>query len=383
MRNVIIVLMVLICSFAATPKYAFTDEDPFEFADIHIAPIFNSGILGVYGGYLGGSGDFSDLPTAMDWSIGNTVPLSPAVTDDMVFSTTIGSWVNPADWRERMRITKDGKVGIGTTSPSTKLDINGNLKLGTWSEGMIFGPNATGKLVINSSSTFMAGSGITLLPAGHGAEPGIMKIDHGDYTAVAPNSYIGFRYLNNGNVTTQMRIISNGNVGIGLGLNSPNHPLEMGSGAHVTSGGVWTNASSRDYKENIRNLAIEEAKEVLDELRPTRFNYKADKEDEYLGFIAEEVPELVANKDRKGLSPMDIVAVLTKVVQRQQKDIEELKDENESVKVENEELKGKFISMESRLDDLEEMCLAISTLPKEKLVKQDHVILDEVQKTIQ
>ncbi len=103
-----------------------------------------------------------------------------------------------------------------------------------------------------------------------------------------------------------------------------------------------------------------------------------------MGFIAEDVPELVATKDRKGLSPMDIVAVLTKVVQRQQKEIEELKDENESVKVENEELKGKFISMESRLDDLEAMYLAISTtLPKEKLVKLDHVILDEVQKTIQ
>ncbi len=126
------------------------------------------------------------------------------------------------------------------------------------------------------------------------------------------------------------------------------------------------------------------AKDVLDDLSPTRFNYKADKEDEYLGFIAEDVPELVANKDRKGLNPMDIVAVLTKVVQRQQEDIEELKGENESVKVENEELKGKLISMESRLDDLEAMYLAISTtLPKEKLVKQDHVILDEVQKTIQ
>ncbi len=103
-----------------------------------------------------------------------------------------------------------------------------------------------------------------------------------------------------------------------------------------------------------------------------------------MGFIAEDVPELVANKDRKGLSPMDIVAVLTKVVQRQQKDIEELKGENESVKDENEELKRKLITMESRLDDLEAMYLAISTtLPKEKLVKLDRAILDEVQKTTQ
>ena len=56
-----------------------------------------------------------------------------------------------------------------------------------------------------------------------------------------------------------------------------------------------------------------------------KFYYKADREDEHLGFIAEDVPELVATKDRKGLSAMDIVALLTKVVQQQNKEIEGLK----------------------------------------------------------
>jgi len=36
------------------------------------------------------------------------------------------------------------------------------------------------------------------------------------------------------------------------------------------------------------------------------------------------VPELVATADRKGLSAMDIVAVLTKVIQAQQQQIEAL-----------------------------------------------------------
>jgi hypothetical protein len=43
-----------------------------------------------------------------------------------------------------------------------------------------------------------------------------------------------------------------------------------------------------------------------------------------LGFIAEDVPDLVATADRKGLSSMDIVAVLTKVVQEQQRTIEQM-----------------------------------------------------------
>jgi len=45
--------------------------------------------------------------------------------------------------------------------------------------------------------------------------------------------------------------------------------------------------------------------------------------EEHVGFIAEDVPELVATPNRKGLSSMDIVGVLTKVVQEQQNAIKE------------------------------------------------------------
>ena len=47
--------------------------------------------------------------------------------------------------------------------------------------------------------------------------------------------------------------------------------------------------------------------------------------DRHVGFIAEDVPELVATPDRKSLAPMDIVAVLTKVLQDQQATINDLK----------------------------------------------------------
>ncbi|MEO1369305.1 MAG: hypothetical protein AAFX50_19170, partial [Acidobacteriota bacterium] len=44
--------------------------------------------------------------------------------------------------------------------------------------------------------------------------------------------------------------------------------------------------------------------------------------EQVLGFIAEDVPELVATNSRKNLSSMDIVALLTKVMQEQQKTVE-------------------------------------------------------------
>lgn len=112
-------------------------------------------------------------------------------------------------------------------------------------------------------------------------------------------------------------ISPDGNVAIGYMI--PQYPLHMQSGAHVTTGGVWTNASSREYKENINDLSFEKALETLKGLTPVEYNYKTDQDEKYVGFVAEDVPELVATNDRKGLSPMDIVAVLTSVVKEQQK----------------------------------------------------------------
>ncbi len=101
--------------------------------------------------------------------------------------------------------------------------------------------------------------------------------------------------------------------------------LTMANGATCTTGGAWVNFSSRESKENIHSLSTEEAMETIKELMPVKFNYRVDKEENHVGFIAEDVPELVATKDRKGMSPMDVVAVLTKVVQEQQRMAEEQK----------------------------------------------------------
>ena len=102
------------------------------------------------------------------------------------------------------------------------------------------------------------------------------------------------------------------------------------SGAYC-DGGAWVNGSSRSYKENINDLSSEEALDTLADLQPTSFNYKTDSEETYLGFIAEDVPDLVATKDRKGLVAMDIVAVLTKVVQTQQEQIRALEESIEAL----------------------------------------------------
>ena len=106
---------------------------------------------------------------------------------------------------------------------------------------------------------------------------------------------------------------------VGINNSAPGSMFVVGTGGAYCNGTTWVNGSSREYKENIEALTSAEALQTFAKLEPVKFNYKQDKEDPCLGFIAEDVPELVATKDRKGLNPMDMVAVLTKVVQEQQK----------------------------------------------------------------
>ncbi len=154
-------------------------------------------------------------------------------------------WTFPAgggSLQERMRINHIGNVGIGTTSPgsgfNTKLDVVGPISFRT-----------------NLGDIAKA-----------------IKIDftgtsHRIYTdAISGTPYdLILGTYPNGHSNQLVLQQSTGNVGIGT--TSPNHPLEMGSGAHVTAGGVWTDASSRQYKENISNLTQEEAISALEEAK--------------------------------------------------------------------------------------------------------------------
>ncbi len=186
------------------------------------------------------------------------------------------------------QVYDDGRyIGIGTTEPKQRLEVNGNIQIHERNSGVA-------GLIITQSS----------------GETGYIMHNRGNTLTIGAGSVD--------------RITIDGAGNVGIGKTRPSQPLEMASGAHVTAGGVWTNSSSRQDKENIVELTFGEALAVLAGLEPVRFNYKADAGDDYVGFIAEDVPELVASKDRKGLSAMDIVAVLAKVVQAQQQRIEEL-----------------------------------------------------------
>ncbi|MBN2808018.1 MAG: tail fiber domain-containing protein [Deltaproteobacteria bacterium] len=108
--------------------------------------------------------------------------------------------------------------------------------------------------------------------------------------------------------------------------------LIMASGATCTAAGNWEDGSSRELKKDIRELTSEEAMNTLKQMEPVEFKYKRDDSDTHLGFIAEDVPAVIASKDRRHMSSMDVAALLTKVVQEQQAMIEKLSAEIDALK---------------------------------------------------
>jgi len=304
------------------------------------------------------------------------IPGSGSYPTSLVFETTADG---SSDRLERLRIQHDGNIGIGTTNAANRLHVNGDIRVQDEDSDMsqiYFYTSAgeqLGRIGTNAASEdlhFLAGNGSTqqvvikpngnvgigkLAPdceldvdgeiqaarhvrvdgrlyltgkggwdaeiyGGHQTDPQF----HGKLGLSGNVYFHGTEYLAGDVVIDETGNVFMMNGNVGIGTDTPNHPLEMGSGAYCSSGGAWTNASSRELKENIRGLTEEEAMAALCALSAMKFNYKIDKEEEHIGFIAEDVPDLVATKDRKSLGSMDIIAVLTKVVQMQQEKIEEL-----------------------------------------------------------
>ena len=134
-------------------------------------------------------------------------------------------------------------------------------------------------------------------------------------------SQLPFR-IQPGTPTNTVTLKNSGFVGIGTW--EPSHTLHVVGDALIT--GNLELGSSRSLKKDIRFLDTIDASAALAALEPVRFHYKTSPEEESLGFIAEDVPDLVATKSRKSLSTMDVVAVLTKVVQDQQATIARLEN---------------------------------------------------------
>jgi hypothetical protein len=205
--------------------------------------------------------------------------------------------IRPGAPTSSIDINASGNVGVGTASPSNRLDIRCDGAAAAC--GKIFNSNATG-----FSGWEFAEEGGTVVAN--------FSVDNAANT-FRLNATNSFPIVFLTNSTERIRFPAPGG-----------NFITASNGASLSSGGTWTNASSRAFKRDIVDLDATEALAAVKQLDPVKFQYNSEPGEEYVGFVAEDVPGLVAMNDHKSLSSMDIVAVLTKVVQEQQKTIDNL-----------------------------------------------------------
>ena len=249
-------------------------------------------------------------------------------TGDLTFGTnTSGSYA------ERMRIAgSNGNVGIGTTTPSQKLDVAGNIKISNQS-GSVATPD---------------------------------KIDLG-------------RSYSNGTTRDQLKIylVDAGGIeryGFGIGSASDiqyhsqiTHDFYVDNVKKFSiTGSGGASVSDRRLKRDILPLSNYGLKQVM-QLNPVSYIYKDDSANTHqVGFIAQEVqkiiPEVVTGKEGDlskgeslGIVYGNLVPVLTKAIQEQQAEIEALKAKLESfdnLKAENSTLKAENTSIKADVEAL-------------------------------
>ncbi len=207
-------------------------------------------------------------------------------------AVTIPMTIEGATPNNTLYLDSTGRVGIGTTTPARNLTIADPVSTIIRMEQSA-SPFQAWDVVANNNNFYVR-------DVNHEQNPFIIK------TSAPYNSLV---------------IDSIGRIG--LGVASPAFQIDHSSGARLDAG-AWINASSRALKQDIHELDGKAALDALKAMEPVTFAYKANPKETMVGFIAEDVPDLVATSDRKGLSAMDVTAVLTKVIQEQQRTIEDL-----------------------------------------------------------
>jgi hypothetical protein len=198
------------------------------------------------------------------------------ISADMVF------YAGSATAGERMRITSDGNVGIGTTSPSVKLHICDANAGGTDDMIRLTQGNVNNHAYLRSER---CNGALVLMGATRNSFDGCIPSDSGIFWSFCNNPIV----IGTCN-RERVRFATNGNVGIGI--SSPSYLL------HV-NGTFYAAGSSQDYKTSVCQYDTDSC--MFMKLKPVTYQYKDEykhlgkelKSETQIGLIAEEVAEVM------------------------------------------------------------------------------------------
>lgn len=237
------------------------------------------------------------------------------------------------------------RIGIGRDNPSFPLDVAGD----AWIDGRVLTPSYlvgsrlginVGNPAFNIHGVAATGDFTTRFVSG-GSVAG-----RGDLAITIPEeatpdmrtefaTTYGFKFRQTG--AAENLSINQYGIGINGGSATSSAPIQHSSGARLTSAGVWTDASDRRTKTDIKPLSY--GLDTVKALRPVAYTSRLDGRAQ-VGFIAQEVHEIVPelvdvpedSEEIQTLSYGQMTAVLTKAVQELSSEVERLKAEIKELK---------------------------------------------------
>jgi hypothetical protein len=216
-----------------------------------------------------------------------------------------------------------GILGIGTISPTYKLDVSGNTRFGTYrgsytnissNTQLLIGGNATGTYASDDGQLIITGSSNSNLRLG-------FMIDTTNSVAKIQAGTSGV------NVLPLCLNPAGGTVGIGTASPSSSYTLDVNGSVRATS---YDTTSDYRIKENVQIL---DKSYNVDNLKPvTYLNKKVDKQD--IGLIAHELQEVfpcLVTGEKDGLDMQSVnytglIPILIKEIQDLKKEVKMLKE---------------------------------------------------------
>ena len=225
-----------------------------------------------------------------------TINLTDGVANNAVISQLSGQLLfgTGAGAPERMRIDSSGNVGIGTTGPGEKLDVQGNIRL-TGGDTYVKFVNAGG---YDFSIRGDSGNALRFYSPEYSGTPGISMLNNLDVL------YGGTGYPANGTAGT---LIQNGRIDISRNSDYCFQLRRFNNDGQVAFffrdannvGNIAVNNSSTSYNSASDYRLKENVVEVTDGidrvklLKPSRFNFIVDPDKTVDGFLAHEVQNVV------------------------------------------------------------------------------------------
>lgn len=274
-----------------------------------------------------------------DSAIGTAGDLLIAPRTDVTANIRFITGTSPS---ERMRIDSSGNVGIGTTSPASKLQVVGN----TITSNLYFG-NGSGSAGTVGADSGNSGARIELYGSTAGnANAAIFLNSGGERMRITSNGDLlkGVTTFAYGSTADAFQISSGNFVVLSKASTADVNQIVFNNGngqvGYInTSGTGTTYSTSSDYrlKENVRPMTGALSK--IAALKPVTYTWKTDGSNGQ-GFIAHELQEVVpecvsGQKDAvdengkpryQGIDTSFLVATLTAAIQEQQAIIKSLTD---------------------------------------------------------